>query len=71
MRLANFSSPSCVRGVLVLTSRYGRKLRRRTRVIEGVDGFVVWLDPASPEPDTADRLASRRGIWGRVGAPSS
>jgi hypothetical protein len=35
-------------------SRYGRKLRRRARVIDSVDGFVVWLDPASPESDTAD-----------------
>ena len=34
------------------SSRYGRKLRRRTRVIDSVDGFVVWLDPASPEADT-------------------
>ena len=36
------------------SSRYGRKLRRRTRVIDSVDGFVVWLDPASPEADTPD-----------------
>ena len=32
-----------------LMARYSRRLRRRSRSVDGVDGFVVWLDPADPE----------------------
>jgi hypothetical protein len=30
-------------------SRYGRRLRRRSRTVEGTEGFVVWLDPTTQE----------------------
>lgn len=35
-------------------SRYKRKLRRRARTVDGVDGFVVWLEPVKTSPGVSE-----------------